>query len=137
MLFSFLLVSQAAFAHPTILYRKCIHVAMTQTAMNLCAYAETRRVDKKLHETYQRLLFETKNQQSLTLTIRDMERSWITYRDQFMSAMYPDKDKEGEYGSIFPFEENRVLAKLTQDHIDELRILVTQYNPTAQGLNIP
>ena len=66
-----------------------------------------------------------------------MERTWITYRNRYMGAMYPAKDKQAEYGSIFPMEADLVLAKITEDHIGELQTVVNQYNPITRGLNIP
>jgi len=44
------------------------------------------------------------------------ERAWIAYRDAYMGAMYPAKDKQAEYGSIYPMEADLLRAKLTQRH---------------------
>ena len=137
LLVAVLLASNCAFAYQSTLYRGCMRTAMTQIAMNSCASARLARVDERLNQTYQKLLSETVGHRDGTLRVRKMERTWITYRDRYMAAMYPAKDKQGEYGSIFPMEADLVLARITENHIRELQLLVNQYNPIKHGLNIP
>ena len=48
--------------------------------------------------------------------IKTAQRAWIAYRDAYMGAMYPAKDKQAEYGSIYPMEADLLRAKLTQRH---------------------
>ena len=137
LLMAILLASNCAFAHQATLYRRCMRTAKTQMAMNSCAGARLARVDKRLNQTYQKLLAETVGHRDVTEKVREMERNWITYRNRYMAAMYPAKDKQAEYGSIFPMEADLVLAQITGNHIGELRLLVNQYNPIKHGLNIP
>lgn len=137
LLMAILLASNCAFAHQPTLYRRCMRTAMTQMAMNSCASAKLARVDQRLNQTYQKLLAETVGHREVTVNVRKMEQNWITYRHRYMAAMYPAKDKQAEYGSIFPMEADLVLAQITGNHIGELQLLVNQYNPLKHGLNIP
>ena len=61
------------------------------------------------------------------------ERAWIAYRDAYMGAMYPAKDKQAEYGSIYPMEADLLRAKLTQRQVTALRELLQQYNDEHSG----
>jgi len=44
-----------------------------------------------------------------------------------MDAMYPAKDKQSEYGSIYPMEADLLRAKLTQRQVTALKELLQQY----------
>jgi uncharacterized protein YecT (DUF1311 family) len=52
-------------------------------------------------------------QEEAVAKIKAAERAWITYRDAYMDATYPAKDKQAEYGPIYPMEANLLRAKLT------------------------
>lgn len=98
--------------------------------MTSCANAKAEKPDKELNETYHRLLSYVKSQKNVADKIIAMESAWITYRDQYMIAMYPAKDKQAEYGSMYPMEANLLNAKLTREHIADLKLLLTQYGPS-------
>jgi len=44
-----------------------------------------------------------------------------------METMYPAKDKQARYGSIYPMEADLLLAKLTQRQVRALKELLQQY----------
>ena len=48
LLVAVLLASNGAFAHQSILFRRCMRTAMSQMAMNSCADAKLARVDRRL-----------------------------------------------------------------------------------------
>ena len=85
------------------------------------------RVDAELNDTYQKLLAAARKEPGAVEKIRTAERAWITYRDAYMDAMYPAKDKQASYGSIFPMEANLLRAHLTRQQIDALKELLKQY----------
>ena len=45
-----------------------------------------------------------------------------------MEAMYPAKNKQAEYGSIYPMEADLLRAKLTQRQVTALKELLQQYS---------
>jgi hypothetical protein len=49
-----------------------------------------------------------------------------------MDAMYPAKNKQAEYGSIYPMEADLLRAKLTQQQVAALKELQQQYSGAAQ-----
>jgi uncharacterized protein YecT (DUF1311 family) len=53
----------------------------------------------------------------------------MTYRDAYIDAMYPAKDKQAEYGSMFPMEVDLLAAKLTRQQIGALQDILRQNDP--------
>ncbi len=117
----------ACWAQESTLYRACNHQAKTQYDMNICANAEAKRVDDELNRIYKRLLSTVADDPEATVKIKAAETAWIAYRDAYIEAMYPAKDKQAEYGSIYPMEVDLLGAKITRQQIDSLRNLLKQY----------
>lgn len=108
-------------------YRACNEKAKTQGEMNTCANEEATRVDAKLKDVYRKLLSKAASEPEAVAKIERAETAWVAYRDAFIDAMYPAKDKQAAYGSIYPMEVDLLGAKLTQQHISALRELLQQY----------
>jgi len=122
----------ASFAQVSQQYSSCISKANTQTAMQLCANQEALRVDSELNDVYRKLLTAAASQSAAVEKIRAAERAWIAYRDAYIEAMYPAKDKQASYGSIFPMEADLLRAKLTHQQIGALQDLLKQYSGSTQ-----
>jgi len=68
--------------------------ATTQLAMNACANEEAICDDAELDVTYQKLLSAAGEEPAgAAEKIRAAQRAWIAYRDAYIDAMYPAKDK--------------------------------------------
>lgn len=106
----------------------CNDKAKTQSEMNACASDEAARVDADLNEVYHKLLSQAGNQEQAVAKIKTAERAWIAYRDAYMDAMYPAKNKQAEYGSIYPMEADLLRAKLTQRQVTAVKELLQQYS---------
>lgn len=113
-------------------YRACNEKAKAQAEMNACANKEAARVDAKLNDVYRKLLSKATNEPEAVAKIKAAERAWIAYRDAYTDAMYPAKDKQAEYGSIYPMEVDLLRAKLTQQQVAALKELLQQYSGGAQ-----
>lgn len=98
--------------------------AKTQAAMNACANEEAQRVDAELNKVFRSLLSRTASQPDARAKIEAAEKAWVAYRDAYMEAMYPAKDKQAEYGSVYPMEADLLRAKLTQQQVAALRNLL-------------
>lgn len=122
-----LMVSLPVFAQDAVQYCECNEKAKTQAEMNRCASAEAARVDTELNEVYRILLSQAASQDEAVAKIMAAERAWIAYRDAYIDAMYPAKNKQAEYGSIYPMEANLLRAKLTQRQVAALKELLEQY----------
>jgi uncharacterized protein YecT (DUF1311 family) len=132
LLILFLLVSLAGVAQESAEYRACINRATTQMEMNTCAGDEAARVEARLNDVYHKLLAQASNQVEALAKIKAAERAWVAYRDAYMEAMYPAKDKQVEYGSIYLMEASLLRAKLTERHTTELKELLQQYSEERQ-----
>ncbi len=129
----FLIASLPGLAQNSEQYRACNDKAKTQGEMNACASEEAARVDAQLNDAYRKLLSQAASQQEAVAKIKAAERAWIAYRDAYMDAMYPAKDKQAEYGSIYPMEADLLRAKLTQQQVAALRELLQQYSGAEQS----
>ena len=109
-------------------YRACNEKAKSQAEMNACANEEAVRVDAELNDVYRKLLSKAESQTEAVAKIKAAERAWIAYRDAYIEAMYPAKDKQAEYGSIYPMEVDLLHAKLTQQQVTALKELLQQYS---------
>lgn len=127
---AFLLASLPALAQDSAQYRACNDKAKTQGEMNACASEEAARVDAELNTVYRNLLSKAASQPEAVAKIKASERAWITFRDAYMDAMYPAKDKQTEYGSVYPMEADLLKAKLTRQQVAALEEMLKQYSGT-------
>ena len=97
--------------------------------MTACAGAEAKRVDAKLNSTYRALLAKVESQPEAVAKIKVAERAWVIYRDAYIEATYPAKDKRTEYGSIYPLEVALLRAKLTQRQVTALKDILQHCTP--------
>ena len=104
-------------------YMRCIEKAANETAMHVCANEEALRADAELNDIYQKLLSAARKQPADVEKIRAVERAWIAYRDAFIEAMYPAKDKQAAYGSMFPMEVDLLRARLTREQTEALKAI--------------
>jgi len=117
-----------SFAQDSGTYRACSAKANTQAEMNACASDEAARVDAKLNAAYQELLSKVASQPEALAKIKAAERAWLVYRDAYIEATYPAKDKAAEYGSMYPLDAALLRAKLTQRQIAALDDLLQHYS---------
>jgi uncharacterized protein YecT (DUF1311 family) len=128
LLMAFLLVSLSSVAQESAEYRACLDRATTQMAMNTCASEEAARVEGRLNDVYHKLLTAAAKQPDAVDKIKGAERAWIAYRDAYVEAMYPAKDKEVEYGSIYLMNVNLLRMKLTERQVTALKEMLQQYS---------
>ena len=124
-----LLGQTPCFAHDSAEYRACSDKANTQAEMTACAGAEAKRVDAKLNSTYRALLARAASQPEAVAKIKAAERVWVAYRDAYIEATYPAKDKATEYGSMYSLEVALLRAKLTQRQVTALEDMLQRYTP--------
>jgi uncharacterized protein YecT (DUF1311 family) len=132
----FVLTSAPAFAQESGQYRACVEKAKTQMEMNACANDEAGRADAELDTVYSKLLAQAAKQPEALAKVKAAERAWIAYRDAYMGAMYPAKDKQAEYGTIFPMEADLLRARLTRRQVTALKELLEQYSGDQPMSNV-
>lgn len=124
-----LLLLAASFAFPqnSAQYQACTEKAKAQPDLNACARQEADRVDAKLNKLYAQLLAKAASDPNGIAKIKAAERAWISYRDAYLEATYPAKDKQLEYGSEYLTDVALLQAKLTQQHMADLEDLLKGY----------
>ena len=118
----------AASAQTSKEYSACSAKANTQIAMNACASAEATREDKELNSVYAEVLVKAAAKPEHAEKVKAAERAWVAYRDAYIDAMYPARDKQTEYGSIYPLDVDLLRARLPQRQTVALRELLKQYS---------
>jgi uncharacterized protein YecT (DUF1311 family) len=105
-------------------FRTCNEKAKTQTEMNECASNELARVEAQMDDIYNSLLSKTASQPEALAKIKAAQKTWLVYRDAYVAAMYPAKNKQAEYGSMYAMKVNLLRAKLTQKQVAALKELL-------------
>jgi uncharacterized protein YecT (DUF1311 family) len=122
------LFSCSLFAQDSPQYNACMEKAKAQPELNQCAGDEAARVDGELNAVYRKVLAASADDAAATAKIKAMQRAWVAYRDAYLEAMYPAKDKRAEYGSIYPMDAALLTAKLTRQQIAALNDLLNGGN---------
>jgi uncharacterized protein YecT (DUF1311 family) len=128
-------ISCLCFAQDSAEYRACSDKANTQSEMTACASDEAARVDVKLNTTYRALLARVASQPEALAKIKAAQRAWIAYRDAYIDATYPAKDKAAEYGSMYALDVALLRAKLTQRQIAAVEDMLQRYTPKRNALS--
>lgn len=105
----------------------CMQNAVAQDQLDHCASDEAARADEELNQTYKNALSKMSGDQNASAKLKAFERAWIAYRDGYMDAMYPAKDKQQSYGSIFPMEADLLRAHLSREQTKAIADIVSEY----------
>jgi len=90
---------------------------MVQMGMNMCAGANLDAANTELNRVYQKLMSQQTDQPSKD-QLKDVERSWIAYRDKECAwEIGPQEDG----GSIWPMAMDNCLQEKTDARIRELK----------------
>lgn len=106
---------------------RCMNGATTQLEMNKCAGEEMSRLNAQRDALYQQVLRAAKSNPRALAKIKTAERGWHSYRAAYMDAMYPENDKQANYGSTYPMNAALVAADLTRAHVQALKTLLRQH----------
>lgn len=97
-------------------------LAQTQADLNDQACAAYKQADAKLNAVYKQLLAKYKSDTTSIASLRTAQRAWVTFRDAHLDSLYPEKDKQTAYGSIYPTCACGVLADLTEARVAQLQV---------------
>ena len=105
---------------------RCLNKADTQLAKNVCAEAEATRADDQLAGLYNRVVV-TARRVGTAEKIDALQTAWTLYRDVYIDARFPAKDKLAAYGPTFQMDVLLLRAELTRRQIDAVRELLKHY----------
>jgi uncharacterized protein YecT (DUF1311 family) len=107
----------------------CWKTAMAQSEMNRCADLDARQADADLNRVYRELLSKLKSDDNATRKLRAAQRAWLAFRDAHLQELYPAKDKQAEYGSMFPMCYAQVATAMTKERTVQLRRILDDKDP--------
>ncbi|WP_024769493.1 lysozyme inhibitor LprI family protein [Aquimarina macrocephali] len=96
--------------------------SQTQSEMNKDANNEYQKADIELNEVYQNILTEYKSDTIFIDRLKKTQRIWISYRDAELEMKFPVKNKQTEYGSVYPMCVSYFLKELTEERIEKLKV---------------
>lgn len=99
-----------------------IGVAQTQLEMNEEANEAYKKADKELNAVFNKTLQEYQSDAKFIAKLRASQRAWIKFRDAEVEAQFPETDKRGQYGSVYPMCWSMALTDLTKERIKKLRV---------------
>jgi uncharacterized protein YecT (DUF1311 family) len=97
--------------------------------MNRCADLDARHADADLNRVYRELLSKLKNDDNATKKLRAGQRAWLAFRDAHLQELYSAKDKQAEYGSMYPMCYAQVSTAMTKERVGQLRRMLDDKDP--------
>lgn len=89
--------------------------------MNKCANIGYEEVDAELNRVYTLIKKAYQDDKSFLNKLKLAQEAWIKLRDADFSMMFPDADKLGYYGSVFPTCANGFKTQLTLERVAFLK----------------
>ena len=103
---------------------------------NLCSFGQTqyqmheesseeyKKADTELDHIYQKILIEYKSDSIFINRLKKAQKIWIAYRDAELEMRFPAKNKQVEYGSVYPMCVALFLKGLTEERTEKLRVWI-------------
>ena len=101
----------------------CDKSTLSQNEINRCTDLKVDESEKNLNSIYKDLLQEIKDDELLVRQVVGAERSWLSFRDEFIQAAYPASGPHSDNGSMLPAQRGELQIQLTQEHIQHLLLL--------------
>lgn len=99
--------------------------SQSQFEMNQKANDDFVKADKELNVVYNKILKEYKNDRKFLAKLRTAQKAWIAFRDAEMNALFPEENRQLQYGSVFPMCWSLALTRITQERTQKLKIWTT------------
>jgi uncharacterized protein YecT (DUF1311 family) len=97
----------------------------TQSEMNSDENQKYIKADKELNQVYSKILKDYKDDPVFISKLKIAQNLWIKFRDAEMNALFPEIDKQLNYGSVFPMCWSIHITTLTKERIKTLKIWQT------------
>jgi uncharacterized protein YecT (DUF1311 family) len=99
-----------------------ITFGQTQSEMNQEAFSHYKEKDAELNLVYSKILKEYGNQKDFIIHLKKAQNIWIQFRDAEMAMRFPKEDKLLHYGSVYPMCRSYILAEMTEQRTNKLKI---------------
>ncbi len=97
-------------------------IGQTQLEMNQKADKNYKKADKELNLVYNKILKDYQTDTKFILNLKAAQKAWIKFRDAEMNALFPEEDKQLQYGSVFPMCWSNAITDLTKERIKKLKV---------------
>jgi uncharacterized protein YecT (DUF1311 family) len=105
----------------------------TQAEMNARSCAELDRTNKDMADAFNLVVGAHGSDAVFARKFKRAQQAWEDFRDAHMEAVYPQNDKELNYGSIYPTCRCVLLTELTVARIAQLKRFLEMAEGTACG----
>jgi uncharacterized protein YecT (DUF1311 family) len=105
----------------------------TQTEMNQRSCSELERANKDLDAAYEAVLQARGADPIFVRKFKRSEQVWELFRETQMDAIYPERDKEIAYGSIYPACRCALMTEMTVERIGQIKRFIDMAEGTACG----
>lgn len=99
-----------------------ITFGQTQDEMNQEAFNHYKEKDAKLNLVYNKILKEYGNEKDFIINLKKAQNIWIQFRDAEMAMRFPKEDKLFHYGSVYRMCRNYILAEMTEERTNKLKV---------------
>lgn len=99
-----------------------ITFGQTQSEMNQEAFAHYKEKDAELNLVYNKILKEYGNEKDFIINLKKAQNLWIQFRDAEIAMRFPKEDKLLHYGSVYPMCKSYILAEMTEQRTNKLKI---------------
>jgi len=94
----------------------------TQTEMNQEAFAYYKEKDAELNLVYNKILKEYSKDKGFIVNLKKAQNLWIQFRDAEIAMQFPKEDKLFHYGSVYPMCRSYILAGMSEQRTNTLKI---------------
>lgn len=94
----------------------------TQSEMNQEAFAYYKEKDAELNLVYNKILKEYGNEKDFIINLKKAQNIWIQFRDAEIAMRFPKEDKLLHYGSVYPMCKSYILAEMTEQRTNKLKV---------------
>ncbi len=86
-----------------------------QAELNQCSFDDYKAADKKLNDTWKKLMAKFKSDKTATAKLKAAQNAWIVFRDAEVEAQFACDAKDAPcWGSMEPMLTNEVMQELTE-----------------------
>lgn len=98
--------------------------AQTQSEINIDNLNSFKQADSVLNVVYKQIQKEYKGETEFLTKLKISQRAWIKFRDAELDAIFPAKDTQYEYGTMYPTCYYIHMKRLTEQRIKQLMIWI-------------
>jgi uncharacterized protein YecT (DUF1311 family) len=105
--------------------KSCFDTAITQLDLNNCSALELKEADDELNQVYKDIVKRNGDDKVFLDRLKAAQRAWLTFRDAELEALFPEANKQSQYGSSYPMCYAKGKATVTKERTQQLKKWIT------------